>query len=77
MDAYKELSAEELEAVVGGSSCQLPDKEGCRIYQIQRGDTLSKIARIHHTTENYLLQINTTILDPNLLRVGDYIYVPE
>lgn len=45
------------------------------IYKIQRGDTLSKIAKKYNTTYQYLAEINK-IKDPNKIVAGAIIKVP-
>lgn len=43
---------------------------------VQRGDTLSQIAEMYNTSYEYLAQINN-ISNPNLIFVGQRIYVPS
>jgi LysM repeat protein/uncharacterized protein YvpB len=43
-------------------------------YQIQPGDTLSEIAQRHGTTVEWLAELNS-IRDPNVIEVGDTLYV--
>ena len=53
MDNMKELNLNEINNIVGGaggSPHPLPDKSGCIVYRIARGDTLGKIARRYGTT---------------------------
>ena len=53
MDNMKELNLDELEGVgggKGGSKEILPRKEGFICYQIEKGDTLGKLAKRFHTT---------------------------
>ena len=48
MDNMNELNLDEMNNIVGGaggSPHPLPDKSGCIVYRIARGDTLGKIAR--------------------------------
>ncbi|WP_051314779.1 LysM peptidoglycan-binding domain-containing protein [Alteribacter aurantiacus] len=45
-------------------------------YTIQSGDGLTSIARRHQTTVNHLLELNPSITNPNLIRVGQVIVVP-
>ena len=74
------LNLNEAENVVGGrggSPTYLPTKEYCDVYQICRGDTLTKIAKTHHTTVDYLMSINNTIKNKNDITTGYYIYVPN
>lgn len=44
-------------------------------YIIRRGDTLTKIARMHNVTVESILRANPSI-DPNYLRVGQRICIP-
>ena len=76
----RELTLNEMEKVVGGtggSSRHLPDKEEFLVYQIQRGDTLGKIARRFNTDAEYLKSINPTIYSITDITPGYYIYVPQ
>lgn len=50
--------------------------EGYRLYKVEKGDTLSKIARLFHTTPAKLTQING-ISDPNKLKIGTELKVPS
>lgn len=45
-------------------------------YLIQRGDTLSKVAAMHHTTVKELLSLNPEIKNPDLIFAGTTIKVP-
>lgn len=79
MDTMKEMNVNEMAEVTGGtggSPRYLPPKAGCLCYQIQRGDTLGKIARRYGTTAEYLKSINPTIHNINDITAGYYIYVP-
>ena len=74
-----ELNLEEMEEVSGGrggSPKKLPSKRGMKVYRIQSGDTLSRIAGRYGTTAEYLKKINPTIHDINDITAGFYIYVP-
>jgi LysM repeat protein len=46
------------------------------IYIVQRGDTLSSIARRHNTDVSTLLRLNPQITNPNRITVGQHILVP-
>ena len=75
-----ELNLDELENVIGGnggSPTVLPAKKGFRVYKIQSGDNLTRIAKKYNTTVNYLFENNDTITDKNFIRTGFYMYVPE
>ena len=70
-----ELNENEMNEVSGGAYKPLPYKPGYFQYQIQPGDTLSKIARMYNTTVNKLMSYNPQIKDRNLIRAGAYMYV--
>lgn len=44
---------------------------------VQRGDSLSKIAKAHNTTWVRLYNANTNIADPNIINPGDQIRIPD
>ena len=44
---------------------------------VQKGDSLSKIAKAHSTTWARLFDANTSISDPNIINPGDQIRIPE
>ena len=69
-----ELSAEELEKIGGGYKRPV-EKPGFIIYQIHRGDNLTKIARRYECTVNDLLRWNPKIKNKNLIYTGDYLYI--
>ena len=70
-----ELSDAELNEVAGGAYKPLPAKAGFKVYKIQRGDNLTKIARAHKCTVNDLLAWNPKIKNRNLIYAGDYLYI--
>lgn len=75
----RELSMDEMNNVVGGSGGSprpLPDKSGCIVYQIVKGDTLGKIARRYGTTAERIKAVNTTIHNLNDITAGYFIYIP-
>ena len=51
-----------------------PLKTSSNIYRVQRGDTLSKIARMFGVDVNYLVRIND-IENPNLIYIGQLIKI--
>ena len=75
-EKMKELSLTELEKVSGGKYPVLPKKAGYKVYQVQPGDTMYKLAKHNKTTEDKLMACNPQITDKNLLRAGQYIYIP-
>ena len=82
MEEIREVNVEELEDVsggkapYGGSPKKLPDTAGRRVYRIQSGDSLGKIARNNRTTVETLKKLNPSIIDPNRIMAGYYIYLP-
>ena len=79
MENKMELNAEELDQVTGGtggSRKPLPPKDGCFVYWIQRGDTLSKLAARYNTTVAAIKRVNPTIHDVNDITADYYIYIP-
>lgn len=74
-----ELKLNEMEEVVGGSGGSknpLPERAGYIVYWIQRGDTLTKIARRYGTTAQAIKAANSTIHNINDITADYYIYVP-
>ena len=60
MESMKELNLREMEEISGGCggySYRPPERDMLRIYQIQAGDTLAKIARTFRTTTDFLKSI--------------------
>ena len=81
MEIMKELALNEMEDVTGGKNeggftSKPREKRGCRIYRIQSGDTLIKIAKRNGTTADYLMKINPQLTNRNFIIAGCYIYVP-
>ena len=79
MDNMNELNMNDMNSIVGGtggSPHPLPDKSGCIVYRIARGDTLGKIARRYGTTAERIKAVNTTIHNLNDITAGYYIYIP-
>ena len=54
-----------------------PQKTLVKNYRIQKGDTLSKIAREFNTTVDKLLRLNPKIKNPDIIYAGDIIKVPR
>lgn len=81
MDNMKELNLDELEGVgggKGGSKEILPRKEGFICYQIEKGDTLGKLAKRFGTTIAKIKAANTDfITNENDISRGRYIYIPR
>ena len=59
-----------------GYYCNCPSSSGGRTYSVQRGDTLSKIARRFGVSYSDLLAANPQIWDPNRIYAGQVIYLP-
>lgn len=55
----------------------LPNNPTTNYYYVQRGDTLKGIARKFNTTVDELLRLNPQITDPNLIRAGQRLVVPN
>lgn len=47
------------------------------IYPIEKGDTLSEIAEKFAIPLKAILFVNPQIVDPDKIRAGDYIYIPD
>ena len=76
----QELNLNEMEEVSGGrggSSTPLAPKPGVIVYQIQKGDTLGKIAKRYHTSAEMIKSFNSTIRNINDITTGYYIYIPQ
>ena len=71
-----ELTAEEMGAAAGGYR-RPPEKEGFIIYQIKKGDNLSKLANKFNTTVEDILLWNPKIKNKNLIYAGDYLYIED
>ena len=75
MEAY-ELNLEDLDLATGGYK-RPPEKAGFIIYQIQKGDTLIRIAARFKCTVNEILAWNPKITNRSLIFAGDYIYIKQ
>lgn len=71
MSEEKVLKEEELEGVSGGK------KAPYIIYVVKIGDTLSGIAVKYNTNIGELLRLNKSITNPDNIRVGQEILVPN
>lgn len=69
-----ELSLDQLEQATGGYK-RPPEKPGFEIYQIMKGDNLTRIARVHNCTVEDILFWNPKIKDKNKIYAGDYLYL--
>jgi len=73
----EELLDEELDEVSGGAYKKLPEKKGYIVYHIVKGDNLTRIANRYGTTVAKIQAANKNkIKNVNLIRAGDYIYIP-
>lgn len=70
-----ELSMDEMNEVSGGKFSRPNPKNGYVIYQIQKGETLGRIATKFGVTVNNLLKWNPKITDRNKIYYGDYLYI--
>ena len=83
MENMKELNLNEMAEVAGGKNEKgweyIPKNipANCEVYQIRKGDTMSKIAQSRNTTTARLLQLNPKITNPRLIRTGDYLYIKK
>ena len=81
MENMNELNLNELENVTGGKDeagyeKKPRAKKGCEIYQIQKGDTLGKIAKRKGTTVEKIMAVNPVIKNASFIIAGYYIYIP-
>ena len=74
MSEILELNVEEMNEIAGGYR-KPAEKFGYIIYQIKRGDTLGKIARMFGTTQKKIKSWNHKIVNKNKIYAGDYIYI--
>ena len=72
-----ELDMNEMNEVAGGAFKPLPDKRGFLIYQISKGETLSRIAKRFGVTVKGLMNWNPKIVDKNKIYYGDYLYIKD
>ncbi len=71
-----ELSLNEMEQIGGGYK-KPAAKKGYIIYQIKKGDNLTRIANAHKCTVNDLMRWNPKITDKNKIYAGDYLYIKQ
>ena len=78
-----ELNLENLEQVNGGKGyyggyrTKPGARAGYKIYKIQPGDALQRIATHFRTTVDAIMFANRAVLvDPGKIRAGYYIYIP-
>ena len=69
-----ELTAEEMDQVSGGYKRPV-DKAGFQIYQIKKGDNLTRISAAYRCSINDILAWNPKIKDKNKIYAGDYLYI--
>ena len=72
-----ELTEEQMSQADGGANRYkaLTPKTGFIIYQVRKGDTLSKIARAHGCTERELMAWNPKITNKNRIYANEHIYI--
>lgn len=75
-DELKALELEDLNQVSGGYR-RPKEKEGFFIYQIERGDNLTKLAKRFNCTIRDIMKWNPKIKDKNLIYAGDYLYIGD
>ena len=76
MTENTELNLNELDEAVGGYR-RPKEKAGFIIYQIQKGDTVTRIAEKFQFTKKDILAWNPKITNPSLIYAGDYLYIKE
>jgi len=52
-------------------------KEKIKQYKVQKGDTLDKIAKRNSLNLNQLMKFNPNIKDPNLIKLGQSVTIPQ
>ena len=81
MDNMNELNLNEMEGIAGGkggSSKELPKKDGYIVYQIEPGDNLTKIAKWYGVTVQKIKDANPGLIkNVNDITAGYYIYIPK
>ncbi len=70
-----ELSLEEMDQVAGGAFKRPDEKKGFQIYQIKKGENLTRIAKKFKTTVAQILKDNPKITNKSLIYAGDFIYI--
>ena len=55
----------------------IPESEEFDNYKVKKNDNLTKIAKIYNTTLDYLMEINPSIEDKNLIITGSILNVPK
>ena len=78
-----ELNLENLEQVNGGKGyyggyrTKPGARAGYKIYKIQPGDNMGKIAKANRTTVDAIMNANWEVVeDPGKIRAGFYLYIP-
>ncbi len=72
----RELSMEEMDKVFAGAGNPLPPKKGFYIYQVEAGDTLTRISHKFNVSKEAIKRSNPK-MNLNLIHTGDYLYIPE
>ena len=85
MENIREMNLDEMEEIIGGrnekgyeykpADSKIP--KGCELYQIQRGDTLKKIAEARGLTTADILKYNKNIVNPSVIVAGFWLFVPK
>lgn len=83
IDIETELTASESDEATGEvlavsteTPSETPEEPEPIIVKVEKGDTLSKLAKAHNTTWRRLFDANTSIADPNIINPGEEIRVP-
>ena len=61
--------------VVTGNAESVSDQAGTRTYTVKKGDTLWKISKQFNLTLSQIIKLNPQIKNPNLIYVGQTVYV--
>jgi len=69
-----ELTPEQMDEITGGYK-KLAAKKGFKIYQIKKGENLTRIANANKCTVADLLKWNPQIKNKNLIFAGAYLYI--
>ena len=76
-----ELNLNEMAEITGGAGGydkKPAAKKGYTIYQIKAGENLTRIASKFGTTVNAIVKANKAVItNPNFIRTGFFIYIPQ
>ncbi len=77
MNEAVELNLNEMNEAAGGANRYMPltEKAGFRIYKVQKGDTLIRIASRYHCSVSDILAWNPKITDKNRIYINEFLYL--